>query len=54
MSEEMWDVTRVIPVCAVSGEAIGTAAALFTDFDSADISLLQDKLSAAGIKLHYE
>ena len=54
VSEEMWDVTRVIPVCAVSGEAIGTAAALFTDFDSADISLLQDKLSAAGVKLHYE
>ncbi len=52
VSDEMWDVTRVIPVCAVSGEAIGTAAAIAADFDSVDISLLQNRLTGAGVKLH--
>ncbi len=28
VTEEMWDVTRAIPVCAATGEAAGTAAAL--------------------------
>ena len=50
-TDEMWDVTRVIPACAVTGQAAGTAAALFDDFGRADIRLLQQTLSAAGVRL---
>ena len=35
--DDMWDITRVIPVCAVTGEAAGTAAALTCDFHAIDI-----------------
>ncbi len=52
--DAMWDVTRVIPVCAVSGEAVGTAAALTQNFSDADVSLLQKTLIANGVKLHFE
>ena len=48
----MWDITRVIPVCAVSGEAAGTAAAMSNDFETIDIQKLQVKLSSQGVKLH--
>ena len=51
-TDAMWDITRVIPVCAVSGEAAGTAAAMTSDFFSVDIPKLQDKLHANGVKLH--
>lgn len=51
---EMWDVTRVIPVCAVMGEAVGTAAALTRNFDEVDIHALQAKLRSNGVKLHVE
>lgn len=54
VSDEMWDVTRVIPVCAVSGQAVGTAATLGTDFDEIDLSLLQEKLMSDGVKLHMD
>jgi hypothetical protein len=50
--DDMWDVTRVIPPCAVTGEAAGTAAAMTSDFASLDIHALQQKLSANGVKLH--
>ena len=51
-TDRMWDVTRVIPVCAVSGEAAGAAAAICSDFAKIDIEELQSILSARGIKLH--
>lgn len=51
-TDAMWDITRVIPVCAVSGQAAGTAAALFDDFENADIALLQERLRRDGVKLH--
>ena len=54
VSQEMWDVTRVIPVCAVSGEAVGVAAAMSDDTSKIDIRLLQDKLLKNGVKLHIE
>ena len=53
-TEDMWDVTRVIPVCAVSGEAVGTAAALGKFFDEVDISVLQMKLRENGVKIHVD
>ena len=51
-TDDMWDVTRVIPVCAVSGEAVGTAAALGQNFDDIDVSVLQNKLRQNGVKIH--
>ena len=51
--DEMWDVTRVIPVCAVSGEAAGVAAAMTDDVPSLDVSQLQDKLRSKGVKIHF-
>ncbi|MGN1129638.1 MAG: FAD-dependent oxidoreductase [Candidatus Flemingiibacterium sp.] len=56
VSDELWDVTRVIPVCAVSGEAAGTAAAMASaagkSFSELDVKALQKRLSDAGVKLH--
>lgn len=52
VTDEMWDVTRVIPVCAVSGEAAGAAAAMCSDFSKIDIKKLQDHLTQNGVKLH--
>lgn len=52
VTDAMWDITRVIPVCAVSGQAAGTAAALFDDFTEADIGLLQRRLKKDGVILH--
>lgn len=51
VTDAMWDITRVIPVCAVSGEAAGTAAAMTDDFAAVDIKELQKKLTDAGVKI---
>lgn len=51
-TDAMWDITRVIPVCAVSGQAAGTAAAMFESFFDADIAALQSRLRRDGVKLH--
>jgi len=48
----MWDLTRVIPVCSVTGEAAGTAAALSKNFTDVDVAALQAKLTENGVKLH--
>lgn len=53
-TDTMWDVTRVIPVCSLSGEAVGTAAALGKNFGEVDIRLLQQTLRKNGVKLHLE
>jgi hypothetical protein len=52
VTDEMWDVTRVIPVCAVSGEAAGAAAAMCSDFEKIDIEKLQAHLVKCGVRLH--
>ncbi len=49
--QTMWDVTRVIPVCAVSGEAAGAAAAMTDDFCALDVSKLQKVLVERGVKI---
>ena len=43
-TDAMWDITRVIPVCAVTGEAAGTAAALSDDFAALESTRLQAEL----------
>ncbi|MCF0141842.1 MAG: FAD-dependent oxidoreductase [Parasporobacterium sp.] len=53
-TDEMWNVTRVIPPAAVSGQAAGTAAALTDNFNEIDIKALQDMLEADGVKLHLD
>lgn len=52
VTDSMWDVMRVIPCCAVTGEAAGTAAAMTDDFSTLDIAALQAKLVANGVVLH--
>ncbi len=52
VSESLWDVMRVIPCCAVTGQAAGTAAAMSDDFSSLDVKALQDKLKTDGVILH--
>jgi hypothetical protein len=52
VTDAMWDITRVIPPCAVTGEAAGTAAALGSDFPALDVTKLQKKLEAQGVRLH--
>lgn len=52
VTDAMWDITRVIPACAVSGEAAGTAAAMGDDFTKLDVAQLQQRLVDAGVRLH--
>lgn len=53
VTDDLWDVTRVIPVCAVSGQAVGTAAALLeTTIKEIELDKLQNCLMEAGVKLH--
>ena len=52
VTDAMWDVTRVIPVCAVTGEAAGIAAAMTDDITALDLAALQNELRARGVKLH--
>lgn len=52
VDEPLWELMRVIPCCAVTGQAAGTAAAMTDDFSSLDVSALQKKLQAAGVVLH--
>ncbi len=52
VSENMWDVSRVIPCCAVTGEAAGTAAAISDSFSELDVGVLCKKLEKNGVMLH--
>lgn len=51
-----WEVTRVIPVAAASGQAAGTAAAISSEQNKAvqavDIGELQQRLMDKGVKIH--
>ena len=53
VTDAMWDLTRVIPACAVTGEAAGLAAAMHArDGAAPDIAALQKSLVQAGVVLH--
>lgn len=52
VTEEMWDIMRVIPCCAVTGQAAGTAAAMCDDFSALDVAALQEQLKKDGVVLH--
>ena len=53
-----WDATRIIPGCAASGQAAGTAAALAVrrglPLSRLDITALQGALRDGGVRLHRE
>lgn len=53
-NDAMWDITRAIPACAVTGEAAGTAAALTDNFPAlgSNILPLQQALSENGVRIH--
>ena len=52
VNEVLWDAMRVIPCCAVTGQAAGTAAAMSDDFSALDIKVLQSALVTDGVVLH--
>ena len=52
VTDAMWDITRVIPAAAVTGQAAGTMLALFADVTQLNVSRLQEKLKENGVKLH--
>jgi hypothetical protein len=52
VTDSMWDIMRVIPCCAVTGQAAGTAAALNSDFSRVDVAQLQKILVQNGVVLH--
>lgn len=49
-----WDLTRVIPACAVTGEAAGVAAAMTDDFSTLPVETLQAKLREKGVLIHLD
>jgi ribulose 1,5-bisphosphate synthetase/thiazole synthase len=53
VTDTMWDITRAIPTCAVTGEAAGTAAAISCNFANINMNKLQSQLQNQGVKLHY-
>ena len=54
VTDGMWDIMRVIPCCAVTGQAAGTAAAICDDFTQIDIPEYQNILKQNGVVLHEE
>lgn len=52
VTDGMWDIMRVIPCCAVTGQAAGLAAAMSNDFATLDVSMLQQYLHDGGVVLH--
>ncbi len=54
VTDSMWDVSRVIPACAVTGEAAGTAAAMLSSLGEIDVTAVQNQLVKNGVVLHEE
>ena len=52
VTDAMWDIMRVIPCCAVTGQAAGTAAAVCNDFTKLSVPALQKVLEENGVVLH--
>lgn len=52
VTDPMWDITRVIPPCAVTGQAAGLAASMSDDVTKIVVSQLQNKLEEQNVKIH--
>ena len=50
MNKDVWDVTRAIPTCAVTGEAAGTAAALALEQTDGDAHSLTPNVLQAQLR----
>ena len=50
--DDMWDITRVIPAAAVTGQAAGEAASFCTDVRKLDAAALQAGLSGKNVPLY--
>jgi len=50
----MWDISRVIPPCAVTGEAAGLALSMSSDLSKLRVEDLQSRLRENGVKLHID
>lgn len=53
VENDLWDLSRVIPVCAVTGEAAGIACTLTDNFFEINVSELQNKIRRRGGKIHF-
>ena len=49
VTDSMWDITRVIPPCAVTGQAAGTAAAMTDNFAKLNTVKLREILANNGL-----
>ena len=54
VTDDMWDISRVIPACAVTGQAAGLAMAMTDDLTGLDVRALQQQLRNQHVKLHLE
>lgn len=54
VTDAMWDISRVIPACAVTGQAAGVMAALSDDFVSLGPGKVQDELVRQSARLHFD
>lgn len=54
VTDAMWDITRVIPTCAVTGQAAGLAMAMTDELPSLRTDELQKELAAQGVRLHLD
>lgn len=54
VTDAMWDISRVIPPCAVTGEAAGLALAMSSDLSKLSVEDLQSRLRENGVKLHID
>ncbi|MBR2371053.1 MAG: FAD-dependent oxidoreductase [Clostridia bacterium] len=56
VTDKMWNITRVIPVCALTGESAGICAAMLADCDydtaNVDITALQENIKKNGVRIH--
>lgn len=52
VTDALWDLSRVIPVCVVTGEAAGIAAAISNDFTTLDVADIQKVLKSRGVPIH--
>ncbi|MCI6373669.1 MAG: FAD-dependent oxidoreductase [Clostridiales bacterium] len=54
VTDAMWDITRVIPTCAVTGQAAGLAMAMTDELSSLHTDELQKELAAQGVRLRLD
>ena len=54
VTDDMWDITRVIPTGAVTGQAAGLMLAVSDDLTKLDVEELKKKLREQNVKLYIE